>query len=377
MSKKEVLIQGNEAVVEGAIAAGCKFYGGYPITPSSEVAEGMSKRLPQVGGKFIQMEDEIASMAATIGGSLAGLKSMTATSGPGFSLKQENIGFAVMTEVPCVIINVQRMGPSTGLPTSPGQGDMLQARFGSHGDSSIIAITPSNVKETFDLTVKAFNMAERFRSPVILLLDEIVGHMRQNVALPTKEEIEIVDRKRTNCNPEEYFPYEPDENLIPPIADYGTGYRFHTTGLYHDKTGFPKGQSPMIADLLHRLHNKILDYKDEVMMIEDKYLDDAEVVVLSYGGIMGSSIDAVERARKEGKKVGWVKLITIWPFADEYLLNLSKNVKKIIIPELNLGQIKREVERATCGNAEIIGLQRVDGDIIRPEEILAKIREVI
>ncbi len=377
MKNKEILIQGNEAVVAGAIAAGCRYYAGYPITPSSEIAEGMSRRLPQVGGKFIQMEDEISSMAATIGGSLTGLKSLTATSGPGFSLKQENIGFAVMTEVPCVIVNVQRLGLSTGLPTSPGQGDMLQARFGSHGDSSIIALTPSNVKETFDLTVKAFNLAERFRTPVILLLDEIVGHMRQNVALPSQEEIEIVDRKRTTVDPEEYFPYEPDEDLVAPMADYGTGYRFHTTGLFHDKTGFPKGQSPMIADLLHRLHDKILNYKDEVIMIEDKYLDDAEVVVLSYGGIMGSSIDAVERARQEGKKVGWVKLITIWPFPNEYLLDLAKKVNKIIIPELNLGQIKREVERATRGEAEIIGLQKVDGDIIRPEEILTMIREVI
>ncbi|WP_236777882.1 2-oxoacid:acceptor oxidoreductase subunit alpha [Anoxybacter fermentans] len=377
MAEKQILLQGNEAVVEGAIAAGCRFYAGYPITPSSEIAEGMARRLPQVGGKFIQMEDEIGGMAATIGASLAGLKSMTATSGPGFSLKQENIGFAVMTEIPCVIVNVQRMGPSTGLPTSPGQGDMIQARFGTHGDSSIIALTPSNVKEAFDLTIKAFNFAERFRSPVILLLDEIVGHMRENVKLPGADEIEIINRKRPTCKPEEYFPYQPDEDLIPPIADYGTGYRFHITGLYHDKTGFPKGQSPMISDLLLRLHDKILKYQDEVTLIESKYLDDAEIVVLSYGGIMGSAISAVESARKEGKKVGWIKLITIWPFPDQYLLEVAKKVKAFIIPELNLGQIQREVQRATLGKAEIIGLHRVDGDIIRPEEILDKIREVL
>lgn len=377
MSKKQVLMQGNEAVVEAAIAAGCRFYGGYPITPSSEVAEGMSRRLPQVGGKFIQMEDEIAGMASTIGGSLAGLKSMTATSGPGFSLKQENLGFAVMTEIPCVIVNVQRMGPSTGLPTSPGQGDMIQARYGSHGDSSIIALTPSNVKETYELTVKAFNMAERFRSPVVLLLDEIVGHMRENITIPEADELEIVDRKRATCSPEEYLPYKPEEDLIPPIADYGTGYHFHTTGLYHDETGFPKGQSPVISDMLHRLHDKILNYKDEVILIDDAYLDDAEVVVLSYGGTMGAAIAAVEEARKEGKKVGWVKLMTMWPFPDEYLYDLAKKVNTIIVPELNLGQVRREVQRAIQGEAELIGINRVDGDIIRPEDILSKIREVM
>lgn len=377
MSKKQVLMQGNEAVVDAAIAVGCRFYAGYPITPSSEIAEGMSSRLPKVGGKFIQMEDEIAGMAATIGGSLAGLKTMTATSGPGFSLKQENIGFAVMTETPCVIVNVQRMGPSTGLPTSPGQGDMIQARYGTHGDSSIIVITPSNVRETYDLTIKAFNFAERFRTPVILLLDEIVGHMRENITIPEAGEFEIMNRKSPNCKPEEYFPFEPDEDLVPPMAKYGEGYHFHTTGLFHDKTGFPKGQSPVIADMIHRFHDKILNYRDEVMMIESAYIDDAELVVLSYGGTMGSSIAAVEAARAEGKKVGWVKLITIWPFADQELLEIAKKVKKFIVPELNLGQIQREVQRATQGQAEILGLQRVDGDIITPDQILTMIREVI
>ncbi len=377
MSKRQVLMQGNEAVVEGAIAAGCKFYAGYPITPSSEIAEGMSKRLPQVGGKFIQMEDEIGGMAATIGGSLAGLKSLTATSGPGFSLKQENIGFAVMTEVPCVIVNVQRMGPSTGLPTSPGQGDMIQARYGTHGDSSIIALTPSTVKETYELTIKAFNYAERFRTPVILLLDEIVGHMRENITVPEPEEYEIIERKRATCKPEEYFAYKPDADLIPPIADYGKGYHFHTTGLYHDETGFPKGQSKDISNFLYRLHNKILNYQDEISLIESAYLDDAELVVLSYGGTMGSAIAAVESARQEGKKVGWIKLITIWPFPDDFLLEVARNVKRFIIPELNLGQIQREVERVIHGEAEVLGLHRVDGDIIRPEQILEMIREVV
>lgn len=374
MSKKQVLMQGNEAVVEAAIAVGCRFYAGYPITPSSEIAEGMSTRLPQVGGKFIQMEDEIAGMAATIGGALTGLKTLTATSGPGFSLKQENIGFAVMTEIPCVIVNVQRMGPSTGLPTSPGQGDMLQAKYGTHGDSSIIAICPSNVAETYDMTVKAFNYAERFRTPVILLLDEIVGHMRENIVIP--ENIEIIDRKRATCKPEEYLPYRPDEDLIPPMVDYGKGYHFHTTGLFHDETGFPKGQSPVIADMVHRFHDKILRCQDEITMIETAYLDDAEVVVLSYGGTMGSAIAAVEAARAEGKKVGWVKLMTIWPFPDKWLLDIAKKVKTFIVPELNLGQIQREVQRATQGQAEILGLQRVDGDVIRPEQILQMIREV-
>lgn len=377
MTNKPVLMQGNEAVVEAAIAAGCKFYGGYPITPSSEIAEGMSKRLPQVGGKFIQMEDEISGMASIIGASLTGAKSMTATSGPGFSLKQENIGFAVMAEIPCVIVNVQRMGPSTGLPTSPGQGDILQARFGTHGDSSIIALAPSNIKETYELTIQAFNFAERFRSPVILLLDEIIGHMRENIIIPQQSEYEIIDRKRATCKPEEYLPYQPDDNLIPPIVDYGAGYHFHTTGLFHDESGFPKGQSTVISDFLHRLHDKILNYQDEVLLYESSNLEDAEVVVLSYGGTMGSAIQAVESARREGKKVGWIKLITIWPFPDKFLLDVAKTINTFIIPELNLGQVQREVQRAVCGQAQIIGIHRVDGDIIRPQEILDKIREVI
>lgn len=377
MTNKPILMQGNEAVVEAAIAAGCRFYGGYPITPSSEIAEGMSKRLPQEGGKFIQMEDEISGMASIIGASLTGLKSMTATSGPGFSLKQENIGFAVMSEVPCVIVNVQRMGPSTGLPTSPGQGDILQARFGTHGDSSIIALTPSNVKETYELTIQAFNFAERFRTPVILLLDEIIGHMRENILIPNRDEYEIIDRQRANCKPEEYLPYKPAENLIPLIADYGSGYHFHTTGLFHDESGFPKGQSTVISDFLHRLHDKILNYQDEVLLYESSNLEDAEVVVLSYGGTMGAAIQAVESARKEGKKVGWIKLITIWPFPDKFLLDVAKNIKTFIIPELNLGQVQREVQRAVCGEARILGIQRVDGDIIRPKQILDKIQEVI
>lgn len=377
MTNKPILMQGNEAVVEAAIAAGCRFYGGYPITPSSEIAEGMSKRLPQEGGKFIQMEDEISGMASIIGASLTGLKSMTATSGPGFSLKQENIGFAVMAEVPCVIVNVQRMGPSTGLPTSPGQGDILQARFGTHGDSSIIALTPSNVKETYELTIQAFNFAERFRTPVILLLDEIIGHMRENILIPNRDEYEVIDRQRANCKPEEYLPYKPAENLIPLIADYGSGYHFHTTGLFHDESGFPKGQSTVISDFLHRLHDKILNYQDEVLLYESSNLEDAEVVVLSYGGTMGAAIQAVESARKEGKKVGWIKLITIWPFPDKFLLDVAKNIKTFIIPELNLGQVQREVQRAVCGEARILGIQRVDGDIIRPKQILDKIQEVI
>lgn len=377
MTNKPILIQGNEAVVEAAIAAGCRFYGGYPITPSSEIAEGMSKRLPQEGGKFIQMEDEISGMASIIGASLAGLKSMTATSGPGFSLKQENIGFAVMAEVPCVIVNVQRMGPSTGLPTSPGQGDILQARFGTHGDSSIIALTPSNVKETYELTIQAFNFAERFRTPVILLLDEIIGHMRENILIPHRDEYEVINRQRANCKPEEFLPYKPAENLIPLIADYGSGYHFHTTGLFHDESGFPKGQSTVISDFLHRLHDKILNYQDEVLLYESSNLEDAEVVVLSYGGTMGAAIQAVESARKEGKKVGWIKLITIWPFPDKFLLDVTKNIKTFIIPELNLGQVQREVQRAVCGEARILGIQRVDGDIIRPKQILDKIQEVI
>ncbi|MFW5787339.1 MAG: 2-oxoacid:acceptor oxidoreductase subunit alpha, partial [Halanaerobiales bacterium] len=356
MNKKQepILLQGDLAVVRGGMAAGARFFAGYPITPASEIAEGFSEELPKVGGKFIQMEDEIAGIACAIGGAMSGLKSITATSGPGMSLKAENLGLAVMIEAPLVVVDVQRVGPSTGLPTSPSQGDVMQARWGTHGDHPIIALSPSSVKETFDLTVKAFNFAERYRTPVILLLDEIVGHMREKVYLPAEDELEVWDRKRPEgVDPENFNPYEWTEDNIPPMPDYGTGYRYHTTGLYHDKTGFPRGKNSDARKLMDRLVAKIEENKDEIILYDQDIREDDRIIVLGYGSTVRSAITAVNEAREEGIKTGWIKLKTIWPFAGEKVKELAEQADKIIVPELNKGQLIREVERHSCGKAEI------------------------
>lgn len=377
MSKNVKLMQGNEACVEGALAAGMRFYAGYPITPSTEVAELSSLKLPQVGGKFIQMEDEIGGMAATIGASLAGLKSMTATSGPGFSLKQENLGYACMAEVPCVIVNVQRGGPSTGLPTSPSQGDVMQAKWGTHGDHPMIALTPSSVKETFDLTVKAFNFAEKFRTPVILLLDEVVAHMRERTEIPDQSEIEVIDRKKPQKDLDTYNPYEVvDDTLVPPMAAYGEGYRFHVTGLSHDITGFPSNDGVIAKNLLNRLMDKVNDNMDELSIYENYKMEDAEIAIVAYGSTARSAKSAVDAAREEGIKVGLFRPMTIWPFLAKQVKELDNKVNNIIVAEMNLGQYSLEVERV-CKSANVIHYGKINGELITPNEILSKIKEVL
>lgn len=370
-------MQGNEACVEGALAAGLKFYAGYPITPSTEIAELCAEKLPLVGGKFIQMEDEIGSMAAIIGASLAGLKSMTATSGPGFSLKQENIGYAAIAEVPCVIVNVQRGGPSTGLPTSPAQGDVMQARWGTHGDHPIIVLTPASVHETFDLTVRAFNLSEKYRVPVILLTDEVIGHMREKVHIPDPSELEIINRKKPECSFDEYMPYKADDDLVPPMADFCTGYRYHVTGLVHDETGFPS-TNPVVTDkLIRRLVNKIELNKHDIISWEEENTEDADIIILSYGCVSRAAKSAMKALRSKGIKVGLFRPITLWPFPEERVKELAGKVNTIVVAEMNLGQLVLEVERICAGKTKIERVNKVNGEIIYPEEISKKIEEVL
>ncbi len=365
---------GNDACADAAIIAGLRFFAGYPITPSSEIAEALAKRLPQEGGVFIQMEDEIASMAAIIGASLAGVKSMTATSGPGFSLMQENIGYAAMAEVPCVIVNVQRGGPSTGLPTLPSQGDVMQSRWGTHGDHPIIVVAPSTVRETYDWTIKAFNFAERFRIPVIVLLDEIIAHVNEKVILPKIEDIKIIERQRTQETPASYLPYRFTDTDIPEFADFGTGYRYNVTGLSHDETGFPTNDPKKIDDLYRRLNRKIERYRDEIMEFTTESLDDAEICIVAFGSSARSAYRAIRMARKMGIKVGIFHTFVVWPFPYEAVAKLSEHIKNFIVPEMNLGQIAHEVACAT--GCDVIKVNRVDGGLITPDEILEAIHHV-
>ena len=371
------LLQGNEACVEGALLSGVKFFAGYPITPSSEIAEGMAKKLPKIGGKFIQMEDEIASMAAVIGASIAGLKSLTATSGPGMCLKQENLGFAIINEIPCVVVNAQRGGPSTGLPTKPSQGDMMQARWGTHGDHPIIALAPSTVNEILTLTIKAFNFSEKYRTPVILLLDEVIAHMREKVEIPAPEDIEVINRKKPTVPPEEYLPFKPDEDGVPPMANFGEGYRYHITGLVHNYKGLPTSNSQEIDVFIRRLHDKIQKNIKDIIINEKYFLDDAKIALIAYGSVARAAERTVKLAREEGLKVGLLKLLTIWPFCFEEVKKLARQVDLIIVPEMNLGQMVLEVERASQGKCRVVPYGRVDGELINPIEILGKIREEI
>lgn len=367
--KKKKLLQGNEACTEGALYAGCRFYAGYPITPSTEIAEHLSVRLPKVGGKFIQMEDEIASIAAITGASLTGLKSMTATSGPGFSLKQEGIGFACMAEIPCVIVNVMRGGPSTGFPTGPGQSDVMQAKWGTHGDHPVIAVAPAYVQEILSETVRAFNLSEKYRTPVMILYDEIVGHMREPIVLPEKGELEVVDRIKPTCKPEEYFPYD-DKYEIAPLAAYGEGYRFHVTGLNHKKDGFPTNDAKTIQEGNERIIKKIENHKNDIWKNEEVELNDAKVAVFAYGSTARSGRYAVKEARSKGIKAGLLRPLTLWPFPEKAVEELSKKVKVFIVPEMNMGQMIGEVERYAKGRCEVIGINRVDGEPIHPQQIL-------
>ncbi|HEY4707501.1 MAG TPA: 2-oxoacid:acceptor oxidoreductase subunit alpha [Thermodesulfobacteriota bacterium] len=372
--KKKRLLQGNEACVEGAIYAGCRFYAGYPITPSTEIAEGMSVRLPKIGGKFIQMEDEIGGIAAALGGSIAGLKSMTATSGPGFSLKQECIGYACLAEIPLVIVNVMRGGPSTGYPTGPSQSDIMQAKWGTHGDHPVIAVTPSTVPEILSETVRAFNLSEKYRTPVIVLYDEILGHMREPVELPEKGDLEVVDRAKPDCKPEEYFPYD-DRFLVAPLAPFGEGYRFHITGLNHKQDGFPTNDSKVIDRNNRRIMEKVDLNREDIWKNEETMLEDAEVAIFTVGSTARSARFAVNELRKAGVKAGLLRPLTIWPFPDKAVFQLSKKVKAIIVPEMNLGQMVHEVERCAKGNCAVEGLFRVDGEPITPAQIMQTVKK--
>ncbi len=374
--KKNIkLLQGNEACAEGALLAGVRFFAGYPITPSSEIAENMARKLPKIGGKFIQMEDEIASMAAVIGASIAGLKSLTATSGPGMCLKQENLGFAIINEIPCVVVNAQRRGPSTGSPTKPSQGDIMQARWGTHGDHSIIALAPSTVEEILTLTIKAFNFSEKYRTPVILLLDEVIAHMREKVEIPAPEDVEVVNRKKPTVPPEEYLPFKPDEDGVPPMANFGEGYPYHITGLVHSEKGLPISDSQQIDHFIRRIHDKIQKNIKDILIYEEYLLKDADTALIACGSVARAAERTVKLAREKGLKVGLLKLITVWPFPDEIINKLAQKVSLIIVPEMNLGQIVLEVERAAHGKCRVVPYGRVDGELINPIEILRKIWE--
>jgi len=370
-------MSGDIACAEGALAVGCRFFAGYPITPATEIAEHMARRLPEIGGVYIQMEDEIASMAAIIGASYAGVKSMTATSGPGFSLMMENIGLAVMTETPCVIVNVMRGGPSTGQPTMPGQQDVMQARWGSHGDYEIIALAPSSVQEMFDLTVQAFNLSEAYRVPVFILADEIVGHMWERVRIPEPENIKIVNRKKPSVPPSNTFaPFKPDKDLVPPMAVFGEGYHFHATGLTHDERGYPRTESAEAqTKLVQRLCNKIRMNKERIIQVEDAMLEGAEIAVVAYGIAARAALSAVRKARERGLRAGLLRFVTIWPFPEEQVAEVAKQVKAIVVPEMNCGQIVREVERA-AKETPVIFLSKLGEEPHKPSEILAAIEGV-
>ncbi|MEJ2421526.1 MAG: 2-oxoacid:acceptor oxidoreductase subunit alpha [Acidobacteriota bacterium] len=375
MAEKIVkFLSGNEACAEGAIAAGCRFFGGYPISPSSEIAEIMSRRLPQVGGRFIQMEDELASIAVILGASLAGSKSMTATSGPGFSLMQENIGFGMMAEIPTVVVNVMRGGPSTGNPTGPSQSDVMQTRWGTHGDHPAVVLSPATVREVFDMTVAAFNLSELVRIPVILAMDEIIGHMREKIEFPAPGELKVIDRKKPNLKPgETYYPYEAGEDLVPAMANFGEGYRYHVTGLNHDRTGFPTGNPDLLESGNRRLMEKIVKNHDKLIQYESVHTDDAEVLVVAFGSTSRSARRAIEDARKQGVKAGMFRPITLFPQPGEALLKAASKARKIVVPEMNLGQYILEIQRIVGGKLPVTGVNLVNGEPIQPSRILQAI----
>lgn len=375
--RKELFALGNEAVVEGALLAGCSFYGGYPITPSSEIMEVMAQRLPKTdNGVFLQMEDEIASMGAVIGASLAGCKAMTATSGPGFSLMQEHLGYACMVEAPLVLVNVMRGGPSTGLPTSPAQGDVQQARWGTHGDHSMIVLSASNVQECLEMTITAFNMAEKYRTPVVLLLDEITAHTREKITIPREDEYEVFNRVVPTMPPEWYKPFEETVRGVPPMPPIGSGYRFHVTGLTHDPNGFPTSRPEEVADLMERMFRKIDQFLPQVSLYEEYLCADADVCVVAYGSVARSAEYAVEQARERGVKAGLLKLKTLFPYPRAATEKVMGHARALVVPEMNMGQISREVKRVNNGRATVRALNRVDGQIITPSEILKAIMQV-
>ena len=376
--KQARLMQGNEACAEGAIAAGIRFFAGYPITPSNEIANIMSRRLPEVGGKFIQMEDEIGSIAAAIGASLTGIKAMDATSGPGLSLKLESLGLAYMVEVPLVLVDVQRVGPSIGMATSPAQGDVMQARYGSHGDYAAIVISPSSVQDMFDLTIRAVDLSERFRVPVILLADQVVGHMREKVELPPHEQVKTSYRPEPTVPPEEYHPYRGDDRGVPPMAKFGTPYHWYANSSSHNEDSFQATSDYAISrKLIQRLTHKIEKNKKEIIEVRGELLDDAEIVVVAYSCTARAARGAVLKARKEGIKVGFLRPIVLWPVPEEEIRKVADTARAIIVPEMNMGQYVHPVREACFGGrAKVFSLPKVGGEPFSFGEILQKIREV-
>ena len=378
----EHFMLGDHACAEGAILAGCRFFAGYPITPATEIAERMSVRLPQVDGKYVQMEDELASMNAILGASWAGVKSMTATSGPGFSLMMENLGLGIMLETPCVLVNVQRGGPSTGLPTLVGQQDMMQAKWGSHGDYEIIALSPGSPQELFDLTIRAFNLSEKYRTPVLVMTDAEVGHMTEKVVIPPPEDIEILNRpqiKKGDVEPDHFRIYrdspDGDPGYVSPMVKAGEGYRIHVTGLTHDERGYPAMNAEANEWNVSRLMGKITANRKDIIELETDKLRNAEVVVVSYGISARTSLWPIEQAREEGIKVGYLRLITVWPFPEDTISKLAAKVNAFVVPEINMGQITREVERCAAGKAQVFGVHKPGGDILNPEDVLDTIRK--
>ena len=379
MSEKGVLsgeffMNGDIACAEGAISAGCRFFAGYPITPATEIAERMSERLFQVGGTYIQMEDELASMNAVLGASWAGVKSMTATSGPGFSLMMENLGLGIMLETPCVLVDIQRAGPSTGLPTLVAQGDMMQARWGSHGSYEIIALVPSSPQEIFDFTILAFNYSEKYRVPVLVMADEAIGHMSEKVVIPRIPAEDVLNRKKPTVAKDKYWPYEADADLIPPMAVAGEGYHFHTTGLTHDEKGYPVTSAEVQNRMVGRLVNKIREHRKDIIRYKETRIEDADIIVVSYGISARISQLAVQMARKQGIRAGLLQLITVWPFAEERIRELAKQAKAFVVPELNSGQIVLEVERC-AGGIKTVLVGDMGGRVHQPETIFKAIRE--
>ncbi|MFW9961777.1 MAG: 2-oxoacid:acceptor oxidoreductase subunit alpha [Candidatus Thorarchaeota archaeon] len=375
MPERVMFTMGDIASAEGALSAGCRYFGGYPITPATEIAEWMAERMPQLGGAYVQYEDEIASITSVIGASWTGVKSMTATSGPGVSLMLEAIGLAVMTETPLVLVNIMRGGPSTGQPTRGQQGDIMQAKWGSHGDYQIIALTPASVQEMFDQTVQAFNLSERYRTPVFVLADETVGHMREKLIIPDEKDLKIENRKLPTVDPSEYLPFRADDDLVPPMALFGSKYQFYATGLTHDERGYPSDKDDVQIDLITRLNNKILHNADKIIEIERSDLDDAKIAVISYGTPSRSAKRAISNAREEGIKAGLFRLKTVWPFPDKEVAQLATEVDQIIVAEQNLGQVYYMV-KAAAAPTPVHLMTKPAGMPQLPHEILDKIREI-
>lgn len=370
-------MNGDHACCEGALAVGCRFFAGYPITPATEIAERISRRLPELGGVYIQMEDELAAMAAILGASCGGVKSMTSTSGPGFSLMMENIGLGLCAEIPCVVCNVQRAGPSTGLPTLVAQGDMMQARWGSHGHYEIIALSPSSPQEMFDLTIRAFNLSEEFRLPVIILADEVIGHMNERVVIPPEEEIRVASRRKPAVPPDEFLPYRADPDGIAPMANCGDGYRIHVTGLTHDERGYPAMNPEAQEQMIGRIVGKIRGNRERIIRTDNLFLDDAEVVVVAYGISARAARHAVRDARQRKIRAGLIKLETIWPFPEELIRSIAPHVKALVMPEINGGQMVLELERCAAGACPVTLVSHFGGSIIKPGAILAAVEKAV